>query len=146
MTTKMREILFDWMWELSQEIGFRRQTYYLALNYTDRFLSLVNDVPRRFIQLAGLTALFIAQKFEEIEPKRIENFIVSAAESYSRDQILSLERHMIKTLGYYLFPETQDQTLNFILLSWDRLAVQNSESVCFFSSSKTTFFSCLKNT
>lgn len=44
ITSRMRKVLLDWMWEMSSELGFKRQTYYLAVNYTDRFLSIVTNV------------------------------------------------------------------------------------------------------
>lgn len=44
ITHRMRKVLLDWMWEMSAELGFKRQTYYLAVNYTDRFLSIVTNV------------------------------------------------------------------------------------------------------
>lgn len=34
----MRAILLDWMMEVCAEFGLKRETFNLALNYTDRYL------------------------------------------------------------------------------------------------------------
>lgn len=35
----MRAILLDWMMEVACEFAMKRQTYYLAINYIDRYLT-----------------------------------------------------------------------------------------------------------
>ena len=41
-----------------------RETYYLALDFVDRYLSIRHDVAKQRLQLVGTTALFIAAKTE----------------------------------------------------------------------------------
>ena len=40
----MRAILIDWMMEVSNEFMLKKETLYLAINYTDRYLSKVPNV------------------------------------------------------------------------------------------------------
>lgn len=47
VTGKMRAILFDWMMEVSEEFMLKRESYYIAANYVERYLSLVDyQVPK----------------------------------------------------------------------------------------------------
>lgn len=41
-----------------------RETFYLAADFIDRYLSARNDVQKYQLQLTGVTALFIAAKLE----------------------------------------------------------------------------------
>ena len=41
-----------------------RETYYLALDFVDRYLSEKTNIPKQRLQLIGTTALFIAAKME----------------------------------------------------------------------------------
>ena len=43
-----------------------RQTAYLAQDYFDRFMLTQADVNKEYLQLIGITALFIASKIEVI--------------------------------------------------------------------------------
>jgi len=70
----MRVLLLDWMFEVSAELFLKWQTYYLAVDYLDRYFSL-NWVPKRLIQVAGTAALYIAAKMEEINPPKIHTLV-----------------------------------------------------------------------
>lgn len=60
---RMRAILLDWLIEVCEVYKLHRETYYLAMDYIDRFLSLHNEpVPKNQLQLIGITCLFIASK------------------------------------------------------------------------------------
>lgn len=59
----MRSILVSWIVEVQIEYRFQTQTLYLAVNYLDRFLSMIR-VKRAKLQLIGTIALFIATKYE----------------------------------------------------------------------------------
>lgn len=59
---KMRAILLDWLIEVCEVYKLHRETYYLAMDYIDRFLSIHLNVPKNQLQLIGITCLFIASK------------------------------------------------------------------------------------
>ena len=88
---KMRAILLDWLLEVrtgnislfknqknkriklfnsricvqvSEVYSLHRQTAYLAQDYFDRFMLTEEDVSKEYLQLLGITALFIASKIE----------------------------------------------------------------------------------
>jgi hypothetical protein len=82
----MRTILVDWLNEVTQEYRLTTQTLHLAVNYTDRFLNQMN-VERGKLQLVGVTALFLAAKFEEIFPPSVQDFVYITDNTYTRDQV-----------------------------------------------------------
>lgn len=64
ITSQMRAVLLDWLMEVSDEFGLKRETFFYAMNYIDRYLAEVEDVPKNQFQLIGLTALHLAAKTE----------------------------------------------------------------------------------
>jgi len=55
----MRQILVDWLVEVSEEYRLHGETLCLAVSYIDRFLSFMSVV-RAKLQLVGTAAMFIA--------------------------------------------------------------------------------------
>lgn len=52
-----RCILLDWTMEVCFELGLKRQTWWLACNLTDRYLSLNKGLKEKELQLVGVTCL-----------------------------------------------------------------------------------------
>jgi len=93
---KMRGILVDWLVEVHQKFRLLPETLFLAVNIIDRFLSLrVCSLPK--LQLVGITALFIASKYEEVLCPQIQNFIYMADGGYTDDEILKAEQYVSYT-------------------------------------------------
>lgn len=59
ITSNMRTILVDWLVEVAEEYHLHRETLFLAVNFIDRFLSVM-AVQRSKLQLVGTAAMFIA--------------------------------------------------------------------------------------
>lgn len=59
---RMRAILLDWLIEVCEVYKLHRETYYLAVDYLDRFLSSNVQISKTRLQLIGITCLFIAAK------------------------------------------------------------------------------------
>lgn len=70
----MVAILFDWLIEVTHSFHFKRETFYLAVNYVERYLMKQENVEVSRFQLLGVTAIFIAHKCEEIYPKTMKDF------------------------------------------------------------------------
>jgi len=101
VTPYMRSILVDWIIDVCEEFGFALQTLFLAINYLDRYLSKT-AVKKKQLQLLGITCLFIASKFEEVNQPPIEDFVYLCAETYSRPQIILTELTVLEVLKYEL--------------------------------------------
>lgn len=71
---KMRAILLDWLVEVCEVYKLHRETYHLAMDYLDRYLSRTQETCKTQLQLIGITCLFIAAKMEEIYPPKIAEF------------------------------------------------------------------------
>ena len=98
---KTRGILVDWLIEVHTRFHLLPETLFLAVNIVDRFLSeKVVQLDR--LQLVGITAMFIASKYEEVLSPHIANFRHVADDGFSESEILSAERFILLTLGYDL--------------------------------------------
>ena len=70
ITKSMRYILVDWLISLQNKMFRNFKTLFLTINLIDRYLSN-KQISRDIFQLLGVTALFIASKYEEIYTKNI---------------------------------------------------------------------------
>ena len=44
---RMREILIDWMMEVSEEFMIKRDTLYISINFIDRYISMADyEIPK----------------------------------------------------------------------------------------------------
>jgi hypothetical protein len=98
---KTRGILVDWLIEVHTRFHLLPETLFLAINIIDRFLSEKVVQLDRF-QLVGITAMFIASKYEEVLSPHVENFKRIADDGFSEAEILSAERFVLSTLNYDL--------------------------------------------
>ena len=98
---KMRGILVDWLIEVHTRFRLLPETLFLAVNIIDRFLS-AEVVALDRLQLVGVTAMFIASKYEEVLSPHVANFSHVADETFSDKEILDAERHVLAVLDYNL--------------------------------------------
>ena len=98
---KTRGILVDWLIEVHTRFHLSPETLFLAINIVDRFLS-EKIVPLDRLQLVGITAMFIASKYEEVLSVHVSNFKHVADDGFSEEEILSAERFILSTLKYDL--------------------------------------------
>lgn len=98
---KMRGILVDWLIEVHTRFRLLPETLFLAVNIVDRFLSQ-KVVPLDKLQLVGITAMFIASKYEEVLSPHVGNFVHVADDGFTIDEVLSAERYTLSTLKYDL--------------------------------------------
>lgn len=98
---KMRGILIDWLIEVHTRFRLLPETLFLAVNIVDRFLSQ-KVVPLDKLQLVGITAMFIASKYEEVLSPHVGNFVHVADDGFTVDEVLSAERYTLSTLKYDL--------------------------------------------
>ncbi|KAK3056189.1 G2/mitotic-specific cyclin [Extremus antarcticus] len=98
---KMRGILVDWLLEVHTRFRLLPETLFLAVNIIDRFLSSkVVQLDR--LQLVGVTAMFIASKYEEVLSPHVQNFVHVADDGFTEAEILSAERFVLAALDYDL--------------------------------------------
>uniref|UniRef100_A0A0R0IQ59 B-like cyclin n=1 Tax=Glycine max TaxID=3847 RepID=A0A0R0IQ59_SOYBN len=105
ITQSMRGILVDWLVEVSEEYKLVTDTLYLTVYLIDWFLSK-NYIERQRLQLLGITCMLIASKYEEINAPRIEDFCFITDNTYTKAEVLKMERQVLKSSEYQLFAPT----------------------------------------
>ncbi|KAL6522338.1 hypothetical protein OROHE_016891 [Orobanche hederae] len=101
INSKMRAILVDWLIEVHKKFELTPESLYLTINIIDRFLS-VKTVPRRELQLVGISSMLIACKYEEIWAPEVSDFIAISDNAYVREQVLLMEKAILGKLEWYL--------------------------------------------
>jgi hypothetical protein len=57
---RMRAVLLDWLIEVCEVYRLHRETFHLAVDFVDRYLSSQKNIQKTRLQLVGITALFVA--------------------------------------------------------------------------------------
>lgn len=100
----MRGTLVNWMVQVHLRFKLLPETLYLSVNMLDRFLSCRPVVLSKF-QLVGISALFIACKFEEIYFPSLNDFVYACDNIYTVDEIRRAERYLLNGLKWEMgFP------------------------------------------
>ncbi|XP_013416426.1 G1/S-specific cyclin-E-like isoform X1 [Lingula anatina] len=112
LQSKMRAILLDWLIEVCEVYRLHRETFYLSLDFLDRYLTVQTNVQKHQLQLLGITCLFIAAKLEEIYPPKLSEFAYVTDGACTENQILCMELVVLKALNWDLAPMTVISWLN----------------------------------
>ena len=107
---KMRGILVDWLLEVHTRFRLLPETLFLAVNIIDRFLSS-KIVQLDRLQLVGVTAMFIASKYEEVLSPHVQNFRHVADDGFTEEEILQAEKFVLQALDYDL---SYPNPMNFV--------------------------------
>ncbi|XP_038825393.1 G2/mitotic-specific cyclin-B1-like isoform X2 [Salvelinus namaycush] len=101
VTGSMRSILVDWLVQVQKQFRLHQETLYMTVGIIDRFLQDY-PVPKKSLQLVGVTAMLIASKYEEIAPPVVKDFAHTADFTYSCAEIRLMEITILKALNYEL--------------------------------------------
>ncbi|XP_060561399.1 G1/S-specific cyclin-E-like isoform X3 [Ruditapes philippinarum] len=112
---RMRAILLDWLIEVCEVYRLHRESFYLAVDFLDRFLSKQSNLQKHQLQLIGITCLFIAAKLEEIYPPKLAEFAYVTDGACTEDEILDQELVILKAINWDLSPVTANGWLNIYL-------------------------------
>lgn len=99
ITWEMRATLVDWLLQVHLRYQMLPETLWIAVNIIDRFLSkrIVSVVK---LQLVGVTAMFIAAKYEEIIAPGVDEYVKMTESGYKRDEILKGEKIVLQTIDF----------------------------------------------
>ena len=103
---KMRAILVDWLVDVHLKFKLLPDTLFLTVNIIDRYLEAV-QVSRQELQLIGVTAMFIAAKYEEIYSPETKDYAFITDNAYTVAQILETEGKILTTLKFELTYSSQ---------------------------------------
>merc|ERR1740130_2003582 len=99
LNAKMRAILVDWLVEVAMKYKLKSETLFSAVSIVDRYLEK-RQVPRKKLQLVGVTGMLIAAKFEEIYPPEIRDFVYITDKAYTKEEVLGMEVNMLTALEF----------------------------------------------
>ena len=114
INSTMRGILVDWLVEVAEEYKLVPDTLFLSVAYIDRCLS-AHVVQRAQLQLVGVTCMLIAAKYEEIYAPQVDEFCYITDNTYTREQVLAMERKVLDTLSFELTTPTAKSFLRRFL-------------------------------
>lgn len=102
----VRRIVVNWMAEVITCYRMRMdQTIARAITYYDRLLA-VHPVIRPKLQLVAMAAMAIASKLEEVNPMLMDELVHAAIHTYTRQNVIDMERIMLNTLDFELMRPT----------------------------------------
>ncbi|KAG9391133.1 Cyclin A [Carpediemonas membranifera] len=96
---KMVAIVADWLLDVAVEYKLQTETYFLAINLMHRFLTR-REIARDKLQLVGVSAIWIAAKYEECIVAPVDDFAYITDDTYTCDQIRAMEREILNTLDW----------------------------------------------
>lgn len=102
ITGKMRATLIDWLVEVQRQFSLVLETFHLTVGIIDRYLQAVPNVQRNQLQLVGVTAMFLASKYEEIYAPEVGDFVYVTDNAYSKADVFQCERDIMAKLGFCL--------------------------------------------
>ncbi|KAG5199096.1 hypothetical protein JEQ12_006796 [Ovis aries] len=101
VTGNMRAILIDWLVQVQMKFRLLQETMYMTVSIIDRFMQ-DNCVPKKMLQLVGVTAMFVASKYEEMYPPEIGDFAFVTDNTYTKFQIRQMEMKILRALNFSL--------------------------------------------
>ena len=104
---KMREILFDWLIEVHKKYKLSDNTLYITGNLIDRFTERKTELKRTKYQLLGVSALFIAGKYNDIYPPESKDYSYITDDAYTKKEVVEMEMEILKELNYTITFPTQ---------------------------------------
>merc|ERR1712130_854853 len=95
----MRKIVTDWMLEVCEDQHCQPEVFFLAVNYLDRFLSLVNIKKNQF-QLLASVCILLASKFSQVVPITTEQLVVYTDNSVTMEELRTWEMEVLCVLQW----------------------------------------------
>ncbi|XP_010479122.1 PREDICTED: cyclin-A3-4-like isoform X2 [Camelina sativa] len=147
LTPHMRAVLVDWLVEVAEEYKPVSDTLYLTVSYIDRFLS-VKPIHRQKLQLVGVSAMLIASKYEEIGPPKVEDFCYITDNTFTKQEVVSMEADILLALQF----ELGSPTIKTFLRRFTRVAQEDFNDsqleieflCCYLSELSMLDYTCVK--
>lgn len=105
ISSNMRTILIDWLVEVHMKHHLCLETLHLTANIIDRYLAKA-AVTRKRLQLVGVVAMFIASKFEEINPPELDFWVYITASAYTQEDVVNMECDVLTVLNFRIMVPT----------------------------------------
>eukprot|EP00742_Colponemidia_sp_Colp-10_P012161 GILJ01013610.1.p1 GENE.GILJ01013610.1~~GILJ01013610.1.p1 ORF type:complete len:287 (+),score=35.87 GILJ01013610.1:129-989(+) len=113
LTTWMREMVIQWMFEVAEDLALDSQTTGLAIMVLDLFLSK-KQIPRCALQLAAVTCIVLAAKMEEVSLPPLDRML-GCAVAYKKADVQLMELSVLKALEWNLSVVTPQELVPRLL-------------------------------
>ena len=107
---KMRKILLDWLIDVHAKFNLLTETLFLSINIIDRFLSK-QSINRKYLQLLGVTSMFLASKYEDIYPPEMKDFLFMTDNAYTAEEMVKMESDILDKIEFNM---TYPTSLRFL--------------------------------
>jgi len=101
-----------------------RESCHISIRFVDLFLTR-EVCPIERLQLLGAASLLIACKMEEIVCPRVGHFAYATDNGFTERQIVEMEAHISKALGFHLQPATIAFWTNYYIAKFDVYSREN---------------------
>jgi len=101
---RMRHILVDWMLDVVMSKRLHAASFFLAVGVLDRALVKAPTLSRKVLQLLGVTALWIAAKYEECDCEKtdLHDYAEVCGGAYTAQQLVRQEMALLREVDYRL--------------------------------------------
>ena len=113
----MRKIVTDWMLEVCEDQHCQPEVFFLAVNYLDRFLSLVNIKKSQF-QLLASVCILLSSKFSQVVPVTTDQIVIYTDSSVSVEDVRKWEIFVLEVLQWELSTATANSFLQHFCTSF----------------------------
>ncbi|XP_059843468.1 G1/S-specific cyclin-D2a isoform X1 [Hypanus sabinus] len=138
----MRRMVATWMLEVCEEQKCEEEVFPLAMNYLDRFLSIVQTT-KCHLQLLGAVCMFLASKFKETIPLTAEKLCIYTENSITPCELLEWELVVLGKLKWNLAavtpPDFIEHILHRLTLPKDKLPLIRKDAHTFIALCATDF-------
>ncbi|RDX60206.1 putative cyclin-A3-1, partial [Mucuna pruriens] len=122
ITAPMRATLMDWLVEVAKDYQLCPDTLHLSVSYIDRFLS-INSMSKMRFRLLGVSSLFIASKYEEIDPPYVDQLCDVTENTFNKEEVIKMEADILKFLQF----EMGNPTINTFLKIFVSVVSENQK-------------------
>lgn len=91
----MRSILINWLVEAHKDFAYLLETLHLAISLVDRYLQKDKTIDRNNLQLVGVSALWIAAKYEEMYVSSLRDFVYLTDNAFTERDVLRMEQKIL---------------------------------------------------
>ena len=108
----MRAVLVNWLLEIVKVMKLSHHSFFLCIHIMDR--GLEEGESRDHLQLLGITSLFMASKFEEIQPPSLSYLCYLCEGLFSPTEIVEKEAHLLRLMDFRLVRVSPLSFLGFL--------------------------------
>lgn len=110
--------------------GCKDETLYLTVYLLDKYLEMCTLTDIRQLDLLAITAFYIAGKYEDIYPPKLDQILAWA--NFKKCSVMAMEMEVLTTLNFEMNVPTPIRFLEFFLWALGKENDQETLSFCKF--------------